>query len=437
MFQLMLWFIVLIMLLLFCYNFSDRGIITPEIIFLAGFIPQVIQAFFYVNKFEIDLSDETLFVLILGSILFVFVSFWSERFFRKFKKRTFQNSQRYKASRIDKAIIVVFTVFEVLTVLVTIYFLVSAYGTSLQRAIYLFRAQSMVGYHGVDIEVRMPGWLRLAKRITTASGYFWGYVLMQQIILKNKENRKLIIANFLLSAANSFISTGGRKGIFLLVIATLMNLYIVYEISTNWKRRMKPKTVIMMIVFGFVFVGTFKIAGEAAGKTINYDFGDYLAVYLSAPLKNLDIFIREGTFGISDISQSASFAHLVQYFNARGYLNPYQDSFTYNHVNGINIGNAYTTYFSYLHDFGYIGLVTFVTFSALLCQYLFQKIKKANAYDISAGTILYSYLVSNLAFSFFGNFFITSIFDMTFFWNLFVWIGLSIIVKVKFVIRRR
>ena len=437
MLQLIIWLAVLIVLLLFCYYISDRRIITPEILFIAGFVPQVLQAFFYIKKWEIELSDDTLAVLIFGGVLFVAASWMAAQFFKRIKRKSHVHKNRQGTLKIDKKILLAFTAFEVFTILLTIYFLISAYGTSLQRAIYLFRAQSMVGYHGNDIEVHMPGFLRICKRVTTGSGFFWAYLLMQRIVLKSKDDRGILIANLLMSAINGFISTGGRKGVFQLIIAALMDLYLLYGANTGWNKKIRFKTILKLITLGFAFVGGFKIAGEAAGRTINFDFGDYLAVYLTAPLKNLDIFIRRGDFGITNISQSVSFAHLVQYLNARGFLQPYQDSFTYNRVNGFNIGNAYTMYFSYIHDFGYSGMVIFIIFSAGLCQYLFQRIKKNSAYDIPVATILYSYLASNLAFSFFGNFFITSIFDTTLIWNVLVWLGLGFIMKKRFVLKTR
>ena len=430
MFQLIIWLGVLIILLMFCYYISDNKILTPELCYIAGFVPQVLQAFFYIQEWNLNLSYATLLVLIEGGVLFVLASFLSGRFFRCMKTR---KSYRHSAClySLDKKIMLVFTVFEALTVLLTAYFLISSYDTTLSRAIYLYRAQYMVSYHGIDLEVVMPKILRLCRRITTAVGYFWAYLLMQRIVLNQKKGRGLIIINFILSVINSFVATGGRKGIFLLVITALVDLYLIYGMHTGWKMKIKIKSMLKLIAFGFVFIGLFKYAGGVAGKTINLDFGDYLAMYLSAPLKNLDLFIRKGNFGISDISESASFAHLVQYLNARGFLNPYADAFRVNYHNGINLGNAYTTYFSYIHDYGYAGLAGFVIFSAVLCQFIFQKAKKNNAYNISIYTIVYAYLFSNLVFGFFSNFFITSVFDMTLVWNIIVWVIMSKLIKIR------
>ena len=87
----------------------------------------------------------------------------------------------------------------------------------------------------------------------------------------------------------------------------------------------------------------------------------YLAFYCGAEIKNLDIFLNS-TKTKPAIWGEQTFVNLVKAigrffisgFDQYYLINPYQS------VNGYYLGNVYTTFKAYIHDFGYIGMIILI-----------------------------------------------------------------------------
>ena len=76
--------LIYVILLLFCRLFSKRMIITPEFVFIACFIPQMVFAMEYVKKWDLNLSIDTFLVYTFGGVNFVFFSIFFRYILRKY-----------------------------------------------------------------------------------------------------------------------------------------------------------------------------------------------------------------------------------------------------------------------------------------------------------------------------------------------------------------
>ncbi|WP_159991239.1 oligosaccharide repeat unit polymerase [Pelistega ratti] len=89
------------------------------------------------------------------------------------------------------------------------------------------------------------------------------------------------------------------------------------------------------------------------------------------------------------------------------------DKFTFSN-NGIEIGNVYTTFYSFIYDFNYIGFIPLIIIISLYYVLTYQKIKSTNISCFSFALFIYAYLFNDLIMLAFSNRFYTTILDAGF-----------------------
>lgn len=181
----------------------------------------------------------------------------------------------------------------------------------------------------------------------------------------------------------------------------------------------------MILLFSFSFVG------ELLGRNMMTFLGlrDYIAVYISAEIKNLDSFIGQGNFG-SSLSNSQVFANLSKLLAficmdpsiEHSLTNPFQ------FINGFALGNVSTIFYAFVFDGGLIGLVIFTVIMGIVCQFFFYKALKSDpSSQICLSIIFYSYVLFTVSFSFFSDKFYEMIFN-----PVFVWFSLILFLAKRF-----
>lgn len=181
----------------------------------------------------------------------------------------------------------------------------------------------------------------------------------------------------------------------------------------------------MILLFSFSFVG------ELLGRNMMTFLGlrDYIAVYISAEIKNLDSFIGQGNFG-SSLSNSQVFANLSKLLAficmdpsiEHSLTNPFQ------FINGFALGNVSTIFYAFVFDGGLIGLVIFTVIMGIVCQFFFYKALKSDpSSQICLSIIFYSYVLYTVSFSFFSDKFYEMIFN-----PVFVWFSLILFLAKRF-----
>ncbi|KLD60505.1 hypothetical protein WP50_09840 [Lactiplantibacillus plantarum] len=113
-------------------------------------------------------------------------------------------------------------------------------------------------------------------------------------------------------------------------------------------------------IYGTVNNGVSKIRGLLGREVGSFSKANYLAIYFGAEIKNLDTFIQAGQFPIRPHGTfgAQTFLEFNRTFgkffgsNATVILDlPFQN------INGLSLGNVYTTFYAFLYDFGYRGVL--------------------------------------------------------------------------------
>ena len=412
--QLITLLIALIGLTIICLNTSKHAIVSPQFGFTVCFIPGIVYAFVYVRKWDLNLSGETVWAIILGVSIFVIVSLAVSKLYPKFKKKnkTLKISLIGKERISNKKLLLVL-IFQLVTLILTIYFLRQNYGSDLSMAMATFRRYA--GHS--DDYIALPGLIKMFRRISLSAGFISLYIFVRGLVYKDESYRLFSLFCIVGAILNGLIL--GARGDAIQLIAAGIVQFLLLNYIKNGRKHIKVKSFVRIFVLILAIILSFAEVGELMGRNMSFlKFGDYIAVYLSAELKNLDTFVRIGSFGapISDSQTMANISKLLSIISGdpsieHSLTNPYR------FVNGYSLGNVSTTFYGFLYDGGFWGIILFTTLMAFVCQIVFQKALKSKIEKkIDMNIIIYSYLWYTIVFSFFSDKFYEMIFNTAFLW---------------------
>lgn len=409
---------------------KENGVLkflSPQIIFVVSFIPGVIYAFWYVDKWDLNLSKMTLVTIITGLVVFILASYITNILYKYvFSRIKFFLPSKYTCnknndinSRIDRWKIIVLLVLQLISLILTVFFLFRTYGFNLSSSIFMYRSSST----GEDA-VALPSMVKLLRRIALSSGYIITYLYLNGIVYKNKKNRLLELICILLAILNGFM-LGGRGDGIQIIIAAIVQYIALKVYSSNQKRILPVKDVLKVIIILAIIVASFTQLGELLGRKMDFlNYNDYIAVYLSAELKNLDIFISSGSYG-HPISKSLTLYSII---NSLGgilhqpqWIHDFDIPFRY--YGGYALGNVGTIFYPFFYDGGLMGVIIYTSFMAFFCQIGYMKFVEADKKSqLNLMFIFYSYLAYIIVFSFFSNKFYEMIFNTSFIWCVVSWV---------------
>lgn len=428
--QLIILLVGMIILLMVALVTTRSAILSPQVGFIACFIPGIIYAFNYIEKWDLHMSGMTYGSILFGALTFLVISLLSGWLIRKSKRRsrrirTLQFHNSIYAVKKSRLIIIIFV--QLTSLALTVLFLIRNYGTNLSVAIGTFRRASV---SNVEDFINLPGYIRFVRRLCMGSGYAAEYILLSKIIAKKNNNNLLICIWIALSVINGLM-LGGRGDALQMLAAGIMQYFLISHKVT--KEKLKFKTVLRTLLIVIAVIAVFSQVGELLGRNMSFlKFNDYIAVYLSAELKNLDLFIKRGNFG-APFSKSFTLAIPISIIaRAFGISIGADQKMAFNYINGYALGNVYTTYYFFLHDGGLIGVFCYTGLMAFLAQLSFQHTLKENQPDCySIRTILYSFIWSTIIYSFFSSKFYELVFNTTFLWTFLSWIIIKWLFKLK------
>ncbi len=443
MMRVIFWLACLIGLLLLCVLQSRRVLLTPQFGFVASFIPQAALLLYFIDAWDVDLCDETMWVLLSGVTTFFVVSLLCSWFYKKIHCINESHLRRYDSAfcepiDVKKNSLILFFVFQIVVILLMLYnlYLLLPGGSLIERIV--FRGHSMK-YDAFGDRVNVPALLNQCFIACQQSGYIFVYLLAHSFILKYKRNRLWLWLNLAACGFNMLL-TGNRGPFLSLFIAAIVQGYFIWGKATGWEKGIRIKTLFRVLGIGLLLLGALYWTMSWFGRKTDYDIVGYIGEYLAAPLKNLDTFIREGEIG-HHFEYSRTFRNILNdlgvVFNREEWkytpVNPTR------YVNGDCLGNVYTAFYCYLYDGGYLGCILLTALVAFVSQNVFLKAAYGRKQpQISLVIIVYAYMFQEIAFAFFYDFFCSVTFSVGMVKNLFMWWLLrEVLTKVKLVRRRR
>ena len=174
--------------------------------------------------------------------------------------------------------------------------------------------------------------------------------------------------------------TGARgDSIVFLIALTILGYFIVKE-QHNWNSA-NTKYVVLGIIGAILFVFVFEWSASLVGRNMeNSNLGEYISTYMGAEIANLNEFIKNRSFPIKEeIFGQQTFVTILPTLSRvfRFALPDYKLDIPFQILNGHNTGNVATMFYSWLYDFGYmgIGILTIVVSGVGEVCYKFAKAK--------------------------------------------------------------
>lgn len=427
MLQMIILFGIFIILFIISAKTSFRGmLLSPQVGVMIGFLLSVGYGLYWVDEYGIDLSAKTMTILLLGCSLFVLCSFLFQAGFKMFGiGKSNLNYKLYNSVLyIESWKLLVFACFQLFVLGWLVFFLVRLSGSGkLSDAIFAFRHANTF----TEDKINLPRLLNLLRRLSIGSGYYWGYYFIYTIVKKGKTNKLLLAGNLLLSIINNII-LGARTGAFIIIVAMVVYTYVLIYI--NKRKKVRIKTIIIGIIALVVFGFSFKLFGSLLGRDIQFDFSEYMAIYLSAEIKNLDTFVRNNAGG-STLYNCQTLIYVVNWLSGRFGLPNWEHELDipFFYFRGHNLGNVSTMFYAFYYDDGMRGVVVYTIIMAFLSSFVFVKAIndcRRNSNTFSFSLVLYAYMYFCFLFSFFSNKFYEHIFNPSIIWFFICWKALDL-----------
>lgn len=396
----------MLIFVLISFFLNDFDVISPSVLFSVSISLGVFFAFIYKNRWDLDLGLNTFLVICGGTLTFILTSFSIKKYFEKNNiSGDVKKNLQAKYYAINNWKIYLFIIFEIIVILYTIFSVVSLTDGNIKNF-----TDSIVIYRHANVfssdRILLPRLLSYSRVAVNTAGYLFSYVFVSNWVATKKIDFRLLGIVFL-SMISSFI-LGGRNGMVNIMIACVTSYFILinyekgFSKNLNWKliSRLFLVFIILLISFESLAILIGRSSFEGASRL------DYLAVYIGAPVKNLDTFLKNFS-GPNGLINSQTFNHVVNWLGTK-LSDPslqYALDLPFQSVNNETLGNVYTTFYPYIYDFGYIGVPVLIFVMSFISQVLYEFVKRGNLDSKTPliRNIIYSYIVSSLLLSFFSN----------------------------------
>lgn len=442
----MLSIIVLCIFLFFelfiAYKISKKELIPPEVVYILGFIPSAVFLIPFYNKWNVSLSISTLIVIIGGGLLFIIASRITLLFDGRNRKKRWNKVKIANGFVIGKKIdttnfcikkwkLMLCILFELVTIfLLFMHVRNVGGGASLSSMFFNYRIASTESY------VAIPTLTQASRVASIAIGYVSLFVLLNKLLLRQfKRTSTFLLCVAVILGIVTTLMLANRGDTIKLIFAGVVQ-YLIISIRIN-NNRLPWKKLFRIGIGGIIFLLLFQQFGKLVGRTfLSFNIIDYIGIYLSAPIKNLDTYLNSKEFlwfnpvGIEKSQTLISITNfLAVKFNLPIYHSQYTE-FGYQFVGNYELGNCYTSYAAYLYDFGYMGIVIYTSVMALISQLIYisakRGLKNIDKDAIPISLIIYCILFFEIFFSFFSYTFYQNVFHIGFirqilFMYLFKW----------------
>lgn len=424
--------ILLIFQVLFCFVVFKKDLLSPAFVFSLSFSISVICAIIYKSRWDLDLHLNTFMVLLFGVVEYVIFTTAIHLLYLWRYGLKAQYNNDLKPLVVERWKLLSFILLEIFVILWTIKSLLQNFNGFHTLSEIIFQYQYLTKFTEESVDISSN--LYLMRDFVHASGFVWIYILINNILVKYKKGFILIAINVLLCLISDVI-LGGRGGAIQILFGGIVIFYLLWKRRFGWESNIKFKHILGAIVFVGILMLSFQYLGNLLGRNSTVTLADYIAKYLGAQIKNLDLFLQETRDNSSNLWGSQTFIYVIRFLGESvGIIDSYyfyQLDLPFRYVNGFSLGNVYTTFYPYIYDFGYSGVFYLVLVMAIITQIIYERAKRAKK-TIDIKVLLYSFLFYSIVFSFFSNKFYERVFNISFIKLLIFWYIIRfVLLKIK------
>ena len=417
--------ISMVALSLFLSVFARQKVLSPSIAFIVPFTVSSIYLIFNVSRWNVVLNINTYLVIVSGCLSFLLGILLASqtRYCLKSKKVSLERGENTSQSELKDWIIWLFFIIEIIALVLSFKAIISVarrYGYSGSYSALIYRYRSLSIY--TTESVSLGGIVNCLYLFNSAIGYIWGYIIADTAANKRKI-KLLYLLNFGISVVTDLLK-GGRQSAVQLVIASIICYFMLYLAKAN-RKQLPLRKFIKFLILGIVGMSLFQSLGYLLGRTVHADFLQYLAVYISGGIRNLNEYLKTD-HDAPNVLAKMTLPYVNNFIGKKFGISRmiYTLDLPYLSANGRNSGNIYTTFYAYIYDFGYMGVIIWPLIMGIISQLIYKVARRSIFNDekrVKISVIVYGYLFYMLAFSFFSNKFYEGFCSITFIKMLLLW----------------
>lgn len=409
--------IILLMVCFLAYVLQGSDPISPTLLFCGGFAACLISASLFMQMWDYEMTPAAFGVVLAGCLLFAASAAISRRV--SLRNAGKSDARDYRLP-VNKTYLLALSVFVFIVTLGSLSLIVQAYPSdSLSGSI--ARYNSVIKFTDDGADAFPSPWDKL-RNLASMAGYLFAFYSAQSLVEKDKAALGLSIFGTIVSCLFQVLSASRTMAvgyIFCFVVAYVM----LRRRRDGHLPEVRIKTILTIIAVVSLFLVSFQfVAQTLQGRNTSSDPLVYISAYIGAEIPNLDTFLQAGGADTNPaIWGYMTFRNTIRWiggqFGIASFI--YQYDLPFNVINGVSTGNVYTTFYAFIYDFGYVGLVLLTMLMAVVSQAVYSKSCKFDSgWASSVWVIAYSIIAYALLLCFFSNKFYENVFAITFAYKL-------------------
>lgn len=421
---------------------NQNDLVNPSVLFPVLFILQIFTCVLALTYLKLQFHAEIFLILSYSFLIFTLFSIWNRS--KQNEVSVSEGTKLLKSIYIPNYITIIvilllaFTIYTQYKDLNKIATVAGLRGASLSDkiAFYDFLIKfDIERFRKIRAIVYFPRLISELMPAIQAYSFIIVYKLVNNFIVSRKVQMEDVLLLFLFTVHLYF--TGSRSPIFRLVTFAVLIFYIL-TIKDGVNRKQLRKLIKRVLVIAFIVFVLFFTTLSLFGRSNNYNTFHYLFIYLGAPLYNLDNFIQTTSFPVTqDYFGQQTFQPFYNYLLPKLGRETYSLTLPFvKYSDTYGLGNVYTTFYQFLYDFGYVGLIILISIIAFFYTTEYRKLlsRPVVGTNFSFRLFVYAYLFNDLIMLIFSNRFyetITNVSTIKLF--IFAYVFKSIIVDRAFV----
>ena len=432
--------IALIIMLIISYIVFERDLLAPPVVLNAVYVLSTLFAIYNIDTWAIQLHSNTFWVIVLGNLSFLITCIIIHSFFQKKKKRKTvdkniinESDKNFNISHINVHFSKIIFVTIIMIAFAFLYIkivqnMAHSYGYANDYAQMMANYRSNTSY-GDD---ELPSWLMRYNRLMMSCVYVLIYIFINNMIYnsKNKKNYLLLIPILIYCISSLF--GAARTAILCYFIYSMVLVYIILNKKYNFVSKINRKYIIRGVICLTLFFIFFISSKGIVGRTDEMNGLYYISFYAGGSIELLDLYLQNPTYSIKFGEEIfRGFRVILAKFGLCTQSGISHMEFR-NSVNGIGVGNVYTSYRKYIHDFGYGSIFIFQIVEAIFFSIWYEKIKNRklkNGIDVSL--LFFAYFNTSLFRHSIQESFFSSYIPEIFITGLFMYIWIYYFNKIK------
>lgn len=435
-------------LVLINYKISGGDYFYPPVIFAFMFFISSLICAFNLKKYDITITAATVLIILIAILIFTLVGIY----FRSISPKKATIPLKVYPIEIGTIYYIILVAIQIISIIFFIKYLHNLAAAYIGAGYQLNGPANLSGLIGLydnltkfwpdiynSLAVKTPIMYSLTNPISAAGEYLCIYIAVNNFFAKVSINKFTYVVVFL--AVVRVLLNGSRTPIFR-IITFIVFLIFYFSVKCgkfkfgNKKFLLKTIGVLILAIILFYFLQF--VIGR---KVENISFGNSFFTYAGAPLLNINNFLMHQNISFFEGINNTNLIGAHVFSNLYSYIgkllkipinNPSILIFTYSN-NGIETGNVYTMFYPIIYDFGYFGILIFLTVEAGYYCYFYNKNNSSPLKNgISISVFIYAYLFNDLIMSTFSNRFYSTVLDAPFIKMVIVtWIMTKFINMIK------